>query len=151
MGLDHDYDTVLTDITRDKRERKAVKADDADIPEYLWEEHMVEGRDEQTWDATKLVKMRRVATWLRSKMLSRWKRNVTTSYTDWAEAKYDLKDVKTSIDWVTWNGVGYEWSPKDGRMNYSSWWKRRLLVTHQDCIPARDAIYRAAKTTWWCW
>jgi hypothetical protein len=32
---------VLHEIAREKRERKATKADDAAVPEYLWEEHLL--------------------------------------------------------------------------------------------------------------
>jgi hypothetical protein len=32
---------LLHDIAQEKRERKATKADDADVPEYLWEEHLL--------------------------------------------------------------------------------------------------------------
>jgi hypothetical protein len=31
----------LADIARTKREQKAAKADDADIPEYLWLDHLM--------------------------------------------------------------------------------------------------------------
>jgi hypothetical protein len=30
---------LLEEIARVNRERKAVKSDDAEVPEYLWEEH----------------------------------------------------------------------------------------------------------------
>jgi len=36
---------LLDDIARELRERKAVKSDDAGIPEYLWEEHLVDDGD----------------------------------------------------------------------------------------------------------
>jgi hypothetical protein len=160
LGLDNTYEEVLSDISREHRDRKAVKSDDAAVPEYLWEEHLLEGLEDQEWDDTKLVKIRRVSEWLRSKMFRWWTRNVTRSYVYWAEAKYDLKDVKSKVHWVRWNGVGYEWTnlegkdrwaQAEGRRSYQSWWKRRLLITHQDSIPAGDAIRRAAKSSWWAW
>jgi hypothetical protein len=89
---------------RDTRERNATKADNAAVPEYLWEEHLLEGVSEQEWDATKLVKIRKLSSWLRSNMLNRWKRNVTASYINWVKEKYELDDVKTKIDWVSRNG-----------------------------------------------
>jgi hypothetical protein len=36
-------DTVLEDVSRQNRERKAVKADGAAVPEYLWTEHLIAG------------------------------------------------------------------------------------------------------------
>jgi hypothetical protein len=41
---------LLEQISRDLWERKATKADDADIPEYLWEEHLVDD-NAQHWTA----------------------------------------------------------------------------------------------------
>jgi hypothetical protein len=33
---------ILNEVAREKRERKATKSDDAEIPEYLWEEHLLQ-------------------------------------------------------------------------------------------------------------
>jgi hypothetical protein len=160
LGLDNTHEEALSDISREHRDRKAVKADDAEVPKYLWEEHLLEGLEDQEWDDTKLFKIRKLSEWLRSKMWRWWTHNVTKSYIYWAETKYDLEDVKNKVAWVTWNGVGYEWSQSEGSerwakaegpKNYRSWWKRRLLITHQDAIPAGDAIRRAAKSSWWAW
>jgi hypothetical protein len=142
------YDEVLANIAREHQERNAVKAD---IPEYLWEEHLLEGIETRKWDAAELTKVRRVSRWLRTKMLSWWKRNVTLSYIQWAETKYELTDVKSKVDWVLWNGEGYVWTNAESRGEYIGWWKQRLLIAHQDSVPAGDAISRAAKTSWWGW
>jgi hypothetical protein len=40
----------LSEGTRQLRERKAVKSDDAEIPEYLWEEHLMEGSKVSDWN-----------------------------------------------------------------------------------------------------
>ena len=53
-----------------------MKSDDAAVPEYLWEDHLLEVFKEREWDDTKLEKGRRLATWLRSTMLGWWKREV---------------------------------------------------------------------------
>jgi hypothetical protein len=108
LGLENIYNDALEDIARDKQEQKACKADDAAVPEYLWEEHLLNGLKEQQWDNTKLQKVRRLSKWLRSKMLCWWKRNVTFSYIKWAAEKYELTDVTTTIDWVSWDGTRYE-------------------------------------------
>jgi hypothetical protein len=149
--LENTYDEVLEDIAWDKSKRKACKADDAAVPEYLWEEHLLNGLEKRDWDDANLQKLRRLSQWLRSKMLQWWKRNVTISYIKWAAAKYELMDTTTPIKWVTWNGNGYEWTGTEGRGNYRSWWKQCLLITHQDFVPASDAIQRGAKTLWWGW
>jgi hypothetical protein len=41
---------VLEEITREHRDRKAVKPNDADVPEYMWESHLVERFDGQDWN-----------------------------------------------------------------------------------------------------
>ena len=41
-SVDH---TGLAEIAREARERKATKADDAEVPIYLWEEHMINDGD----------------------------------------------------------------------------------------------------------
>jgi hypothetical protein len=44
-----DSEEILDEIDRGNRERKAVKADDAKVPEYLWEEHLLEGLTHRAW------------------------------------------------------------------------------------------------------
>jgi hypothetical protein len=38
-------DKMLEAVDREKRERKATKSDDAEVPVYLWEEHMINDGD----------------------------------------------------------------------------------------------------------
>jgi hypothetical protein len=95
--------------------------------------------------------VRRLSKWLRSKMLAWWKGNMTISYIKWVIDKYELFDVTTKINWVSWHDSCYAWAGPAGRGSYHSWWKRQLLVTHQDFVPVGDAIQRAAKTSWWRW
>jgi hypothetical protein len=143
-------DKALEDISREQRQRKAVKSDDAEVPEYLWEDQLLEVMKMETADDDTLNKIRRISMWLRTKMLRWWKRKVTTSYINWAKDKYSLSDVQENIDWIKWNGEKYVWS-KDGKGDYRGWWKQRFLITHQDAVPARDALWRAARTSWWGW
>jgi hypothetical protein len=77
LGLENTYEEVLLDISREHRDRNAVKSDDADVPKYLWKEHLLEGLDDHAWDDTKLVKIRKASEWLQSKMWTWWTRNVT--------------------------------------------------------------------------
>mgnify|MGYP000400063954 CR=1 FL=1 len=122
------YETVLKDVARENRDRKAVKSDDATVPEYLWEEHLLEDLKEREWDDIKLVKVRRVATWLRSKMLRWWKRKATTSYIHWQKDKYTLPDVEDKVEWISrnescefeWSNESFSWT-KEGKGNYRAW------------------------------
>jgi hypothetical protein len=156
-GLQLDTDTVkehqekvLKAISREQRDRKAVKADDADVPEYLWEDQLLEALDMGTADELARKKVRRVSTWLRSVMLCWWQRKVTTSYIEWARDKYALGYSKEHVDWLRWEGATCAWS-KSGKDDYRCWWKKHFLITHQDAVPARDALRRAAETSWWGW
>jgi hypothetical protein len=137
-------------VSREQRDQKVVKSDDAAIPKYLWEEQLLEGLTRVEWNESKLLKIRRLSTWLRKKMLHWWKRHVTTAYITWAKEKYSLTNVGDKVEWIERKGSEYSWS-KGGRESYRWWWKERFLITHQDAIPAGDAISRAAKTTWWGW
>jgi hypothetical protein len=39
------FDDTFAGIAREQRARKATKADDAEVPEYLWQEHLVNDAD----------------------------------------------------------------------------------------------------------
>jgi hypothetical protein len=41
--------SILQEIAQVNRERKAVKSDDSAVPEYLWENHLLEGVDNRVW------------------------------------------------------------------------------------------------------
>ena len=51
---DSEFETLLEDVSRQQRERKAVKADDAAVPEYLWREHLMAGSWKTEWDVKAL-------------------------------------------------------------------------------------------------
>jgi hypothetical protein len=84
---------VLADISREHCKQKAVKADNADVPKYLWKEHLLDGLIKKEWAAAQLIKVRRISNWLRSQMLHWWKQNVTVLYIQWSRDKYKLPDV----------------------------------------------------------
>jgi hypothetical protein len=160
-------ENLLAEIDRVNRERKAVKVDDAEVPKYLWEDQLLEGLPGRIWEDEGVIKRVRLVTgWLRRKMLSWWKRKVTTSYVAWAQAKYYLDtnsnkidEVKWKDDWVEvdvcgrkiWKKGRLEWSDENGLHRYQKWWKNRSLVTHQDYEPAADAIQHATDSSWWSW
>jgi hypothetical protein len=80
----------LDDIARQQRERKAVKSDDAAVPEYLWTDHLAAGSSVTEWDAKAMDDLRRVSSWLRERMLCWWKRKVVSLYVTWMKEKYSL-------------------------------------------------------------
>jgi hypothetical protein len=80
LGLGDTYNKVLADISREHCEQTVVKVEDADIPKYPWEEHLLEEIETQKWDATKLAIIQRISNLSRSKMLCWRKQNVAVSY-----------------------------------------------------------------------
>eukprot|EP00978_Attheya_sp_CCMP212_P035628 scaffold156149_cov33-Attheya_sp.AAC.1 len=66
-------DKLLKAIDREKRERKATKLDDAKVPVYLWEEHMINDGDFGRTTAD-LPRMRPLMGACRVLMLKWWKR-----------------------------------------------------------------------------
>jgi hypothetical protein len=70
----------LEEVTREAREWKATKSDDAEVPEYLWLEHLFDdapmalGLDR--WSKTKKEALPKVLSKLRLLSLIRWRRSV---------------------------------------------------------------------------
>jgi hypothetical protein len=152
--------SLLAGVAREQRERKATKADDVAVPEYLWGEHLTAGSKTTEWDAKALDDLRRVSSLRRDRMLCWWKRKVFCSYVTCMKLKYELEDSSSSADIVTakLGGEGQEWRSHGrdcyvwntvGRDWYKAWWKNRLVKTYKDIVPASDAIARAAKSSWW--
>jgi hypothetical protein len=78
---------ILDKISRDLREKKAVKADGAAISEYLWEDHLVDD-DVCEWSPLDQVGLPRAMDLLRGRMLRWWKKRVTTSYLSWMKKEH---------------------------------------------------------------
>jgi hypothetical protein len=77
--------TCLDEISHEDRQQKAVKSDNAQVPEYLWELHLIEGCEGINWDDNVISMVCTVIDWLRW-----WKRRVTSSYSAWVRAKYGI-------------------------------------------------------------
>jgi hypothetical protein len=86
-------DKLLENMSRQRREWKAVKSDNTAVPKYLWEEHLTEGSQGSKWDAQALHNLRKVSSWLRNKMLCWWKyHQVLRSYVEWMKIEYKIED-----------------------------------------------------------
>ena len=77
----------LAERDREKREKKATKEDDAEVPEYLWLEHLFDD-DEKIWSEEAQSQLKRTAGWFRTRMLIRWKRNVFRTFGTFLKQKY---------------------------------------------------------------
>jgi hypothetical protein len=84
-----DQKKELDAIGREARERKATKADDATVPEELWEAHLL--NDGPTpWNVCDADRpqLRRAMNLMGAGMLGWWKRKVTTSFLGWTHHQY---------------------------------------------------------------
>ncbi len=143
VSLEEEEVKVMTDECRLKRNQVAVKHDDAPIPEYLWDEALVEFKGlslPPNWE-------RLVAT-LRQKLLARWKRNVRTSFFTWLKSHFAAIGQYKPEKCVKWNGQQYEWSSWSG---YHGDWKFVRSHAPDSMAAARDCIGRAAHASWWKW
>jgi hypothetical protein len=144
--------TATIDAAKAIREQKAVKSDDADVPEHLWEEHLFQGSGwAEVWinDQERFTKACKL---LKSRMLRWWKKTVTRSLNVWIDGQYPhiQEDFCELGSVVTRKGDRYAWST-DGRVTYVKWSHARMSEACIDLVPGSDAVARAANSTWFEW
>ncbi|KAG7368517.1 hypothetical protein IV203_031260 [Nitzschia inconspicua] len=152
-------DAILRQTERKEREKAAVKHDDAQVPEYLWVEHMlqdfewkIKNGERRVWSQTELAAIPEHLTVLRRWALSWWKRNLRREF-----ERYLGEDVSAMAmkhpQVVEWNSkkVRYCWIPTSGRSSYVSWYRGRWGLRPRDMEAGGDAIRRAWRSTWWEW
>ena len=99
------FSAELDAIQRESRERLATKADDADVPIYLWEDHLI--NDNDGWLVPEDLLMFQIAgLLLKEVMLCWWKRHVFQSFFDWLVTKHSRlrSHHKEAGSGVTWTG-----------------------------------------------
>ena len=152
----------LEGVSRTMRERKAVKSDDADTPEFLWMEHLVDDGT-RVWEKEELVRLPGAMRTGQGRLLRRWKLRLTRSFLVWMVEKYKTpwtlctSESSASEEWNEETGF-YVWKSgtrlgrnTDGLSIYKQWWTRRRLLDDGDLVAGGDAIGRAADATWWNW
>jgi hypothetical protein len=149
---------VLGSLAREKRERLATKADDAEVPEYLWLEHLFEDGSRKDWTIEERTQIQEIHVPLfRKRMLSRWKVNVRKSFGQFLAIKYPKLAALESASCKMVQFQGLEWKyawtgdRPHGREVYKRWWLTRLSVARLDWVEGCDAVARAARSTWWNW
>jgi hypothetical protein len=141
-------DDFALGIARTEREKKAVKADDAEVPRYLWEEHYYETSTRQ-WADKDRPRVERAFDGFRLFALRWWKRKVTSSFGSWMKEKHkDDEPVSTKAE--DKQHCENDWDGK-GQANYARWWQTRYQKSKLDIVAARDAVGRAAGSSWWAW
>jgi hypothetical protein len=155
---------ATTDAAKAIREQKAVKADDAEVPEHLWEEHLFgdSGWADKWLDDKK--SFTKACKFLKSRMLLWWKKTVTRSLNNWIDCRYPhiREDFYESGQVVKLEREKYKWKKykkstphytwtKKGRATYTKWCHVRMAESCVDLVPGSDAVARAADSTWFEW
>jgi hypothetical protein len=135
----------MATISRDIRERKATKSDDAAVPEYLWRESYVEA-SAFDWVWEEFPRLDHAFTVVRKHSCRQWKRNVGRSFWRWFRKRHRVPRGGTSC--VVKRRDRYEWAD---RTAYSGDHEAERVVGQVDLEAARDAIGRTADSNWWEW
>ena len=139
------------ELSKDERERKAVKSDDAPIPKDLWTKHCLEDimLNGETFPEVEPEQLERVMEPLRERGIRWWKRRTTGSYWDWLAERHSIVRNRCH-GCVVYDGTGYVWG-QEGRTAYKTWWAEIESRASVDNAAARDALKRAANSSWWEW
>lgn len=134
------------EASREVRRGKATKADDAEIPSYLWNERLRAGlikRDAKASDDVLDV--------LRSLFLQWWKQNLRRSFWKWFWLEKLAKPVFQARKFVRWDksSSSYCWLAQ-GHQGYKTV-HRYSESDQKDLAAAGDGIARAQASTWWEW
>ena len=141
-------------ITREQRERSAVKSDNAAVPEYLWFEHLFE-TSEKEWTVEKRSNLITLAPTLQGLMKQRWTSHVRKTfnvfllekYPKFAQVAKEIADPIAQRNKISMEGE-WKWA-QGGKEVYKLWWRERLRFCEADLAPGIDAIQRATRATWW--
>ena len=166
-GTTEDDADVLGDMSKTKREGKATKSDDADVPIQLWTDHYVEGSF-LDWQSTasqghitlakQVTRIEHALEVLRHKFAIRvWKRFLLRSFRQWFDSNRTAvrKDLKVPLPEFSCNRrkdgrLIYSWS-SSGRVSYLGWYQARKYRRLDDWEACIDAMTRAANASWWEW
>jgi hypothetical protein len=121
-----------------KRFAIATKADDAEVPEHLWDLRAVRV------DGTLNTQEGNALTLLTKVLLQRWRRITTRSFLVYL----NLEKVTHGI--VKRDKGKYGWSTS-GKYTYSTWWHGSPRAGNQDMEIGRDCVRRICDSSWWNW
>ena len=121
------------ELKEGNRKLQATKADDAEIPEYLWNSVLVPDGD--------LVKINKLSV-LRNFALRWVKRELLRSFLRWFHGRYPHVS---------------KWKQRSLHLEYSVWRRElagvilKVKESAQDWAAGRDCIHRFAESSWWDW
>ena len=122
---------------------KATKSDDSAVNVRIWDNMGLSlFRQADPGVYARLTESLRVL------CLRWWKRNLTRGFWVW----FRSNRLSTPHKWVSSSPTSteHQWAP-DGRRQYMVAWRVDMRGREIDLAPARDAIGRAADSSWWAW
>jgi hypothetical protein len=109
------------------REHRATKADDAEVPEYLWQEHLenyadpLKNFDLTTWTEEHHKARPILMAGLRKLGLKWWKKKVTLSFVGWLDNQYSAARKPKEDSFVVWSDGAFAWAGQKGKQSYLGW------------------------------
>jgi hypothetical protein len=146
-----------------ERDLKATKDDDAAVPIWLWNDAISKGLKEppsaRGYSSQNTNKALDV---IRTFVLRRqFRLGVTRSFFTHLKNKHpelrntERMEVHVSRDGFRWKGgcvsARYQWRSRFGKRDYQTWWNQFWRFAVKDKGPGKDAVYRAADSSWWEW
>mmetsp|Transcript_8332 Transcript_8332/g.12121 ORF Transcript_8332/g.12121 Transcript_8332/m.12121 type:complete len:644 (-) Transcript_8332:24-1955(-) len=126
----------------------ATKSDDAEVPEYLWDDRLLAGLE-----LTKTTEALRALGKLRELFLRWWKRKVTSSFLVWwLSRRHKGAQMITPSRLIHFDprSARYAWRAK-GQKQYKVMRNQRRAVDRSLAEDAADAIRRSSNSSWWEW
>jgi hypothetical protein len=156
-------------LAREKWERSAAKADDAEVPEYLWMEHLFDDAS-WNWGPETREQVMKMMEWFRTGMLQPWKQNVLCLFLQSLHQKFpqlgmghferpkpDVIFEHTALGTDPWPSSPllptYVWSAEGlgGKTIYCHWWLRQWSKAGQELTLGQDVVARLSGASWWAW
>jgi hypothetical protein len=150
-------------VAGEDRDLKAVKADDAAVPVWLWNDAIIHGMTEPpNLRGHSEKRIDEALETLRMFVLNRkFKLGVTRSFLAHLKNEHpELQNAERIEVNVAHEGFGwkdgsvtiqYQWRPRFGKREYRNWWNQFWRYADRDKAPGKDAVYRAAESSWWEW
>lgn len=164
LGKQSDGNTLassinLAAIDAKVQKQDGQKADDAEVPTFIWENQFRDSIPAH-WDGAHPTVFPLHPDW-RSRLdsyrtlgICYWRRNVCKSYWKWVKQKLPSRLLQRALphSYVRWTGASYQWT-KNGRTRYGADLSEMLEHprTKKDWDPARECISKASHCSWWEW
>lgn len=132
---------TLERIAETKRDRVAMKSDDAEVPVAMWRKHMISTFPRDLDDAGEIQALCHLADCLEQVGLRFWKRRV------WGEWQMVTKSRTHRV----LNEVGGRMNKTSWRDKYQGWHARWKVCLKQDYEIGLEILEKAAEATWWEW